>query len=573
MLSCSSRSRVLLLLGALAIAACSRLSSIWNSSPSQSSPEEIQSVQSTLASQRRPDYVTGDDEDVHLWKTVQRFYKLRSYQTAWISYSRPLPQADGLIRALQQADREGLDPAAYGLDEIKLKRAQAASSNALKKGTLDPRSVAALDIRFTFEFLKYGTHLLVGRVDPEDIDPHWFSNPRKVDLANLLERALDESRVEDALIQLAPPYPEYSALRDALGHYRDIAAKGGWPKVPENAVIRNGIVREFVPLLRQRLIASGDLSSDAGAAAPEPEGKTVRVDRILEEAIRGFEKRHGLKVDGVADRELIAELNVPVERRIRQIELNMERWRWLPENLGQRHILVNIPDFQLRVFENGTIQMTMRVVVGKKNENPTPIFSDAMTHIVFSPYWNIPESIARKETIPHILTDPDYLARNNLEVVTRSGQVVDPSTVDWSRAAEDFDFRLRQKPGRKNSLGGVKFMFPNQFNVYLHDTPAESLFGRLERDLSHGCVRVEKPVELARYLLRDQPQWTESKIREAMQAGEEKTVRLKEPVPVHLLYWTAWVDSDGTPEFREDIYGYDKKQEDIMRGRPGRRGP
>ncbi|HEY3128938.1 MAG TPA: L,D-transpeptidase family protein [Acidobacteriota bacterium] len=572
MLSCSSPSRVLLLLGVFAVTACSRLSSVWNSSP-QSSPEEIQSVQSALASQRSPEYVTGDDEDIHLWKTVGRFYKLRSYQTAWISYSRPLPQADALIRALQQADREGLDSAAYGLDAIKSKRAQAASSNPLRKGTLDPASVAALDIRFTFEFLKFATHLLVGRIDPEEIDPHWFSNPRKVDLANVLERALDEDRVEDALMQLAPPYPEYAALRDALAHYRNIAAKGGWPKVPENAVIRNAIVREFVPLLRQRLSISGDLSSDAGAATPGPGGKTVPVDNVLEEAIRRFEKRHGLKVDGVADRELIAELNVPVEQRIRQIELNMERWRWLPENLGQRYILVNIPDFQLWVFENGTIQMTMRVVVGKKNENPTPIFSDAMTHIVFSPYWNIPESIARKETIPHILKDPDYLARNNLEVVTRSGQVVDPSAVDWSRAGEDFDYRFRQKPGRKNSLGGVKFMFPNQFNVYLHDTPAEGLFGRVERDLSHGCVRIEKPIDLARYLLRDQPQWTESKIREAMQAGEERTVRLKEPIPVHLLYWTAWVDSDGTVEFREDIYGYDKKQEEILRERLRQRGP
>jgi murein L,D-transpeptidase YcbB/YkuD len=409
---------------------------------------------------------------------------------------------------------------------------------------------------------------LTGRIDPEDVDPHWFANARKVDVENLLERALEEDRIEEALKQLAPPHPEYTALRDALARYRDIAAKGGWPKLPGNVAIKKGISSQWVSTLRQRLAITGDLKEAAEKGSAQPSGN-IKYDGALQDAIRAFEKRHGLKVDGLPDLELVAELNVPVEQHIRQIELNMERWRWLPDNLGKRHIMVNVPDYQLYVIENDLPVFTMRVVVGKK-ENPTPIFSDQMTHIIFSPYWNIPESIARKETIPHIVKDPDYLAKNNIDVVTPSGQSVDPTTIDWSQAADTSNYRFRQRPGKGNSLGGVKFMFPNQFNVYLHDTPAEGLFGRVERDFSHGCVRVEKPVDLARYLLKDQPQWTEEAIKAAMNSGVERTVQLKERIPVHLLYWTAWADKDGTIEFREDIYGHDAIQEKILRQRENR---
>jgi murein L,D-transpeptidase YcbB/YkuD len=231
----------------------------------------------------------------------------------------------------------------------------------------------------------------------------------------------------------------------------------------------------------------------------------------------------------------------------------MERWRWLPRNLGARHILVNLPEQRLDVWEDGKVVLSMRVIVGKQ-ESPTPIFNDEMTHIVFSPYWNVPPGITRDETLPSLMNDPGYLARNNMEVVNKAGRRIDPSSINWM---DPSSFRVRQRPGSNNALGLVKFMFPNQFDVYLHDTPTDSLFGRAARLFSHGCVRVEKPEELATYLLRDQPEWTTERIRAAMHAGNERHVKLKTPLPVYLGYWTASVSPDGLAQFRKDIYGID----------------
>ena len=264
-----------------------------------------------------------------------------------------------------------------------------------------------------------------------------------------------------------------------------------------------------------------------------------------------------LNEDGVVAGRTLAAMNVPVARRIRQIELNMERWRWLPRDLGATHARVNIPEYRLDIWEADRIALTMRVVVGAI-DNKTPIFADQMTHIVFSPYWNVPPSIASEETLPAVQSDPGYLDRNNLEVVGTSGGVLDPSMVDWSNPNS---YRFRQKPGTSNSLGLVKFMFPNQHNVYLHDTPADALFARPVRALSHGCVRVEQPTTLARYLLRDRREWDEDRIDAAMHAGRESHVKLSKPIPVYLLYMTARAShADGAVHFRDDIYGYDAQQ-------------
>ena len=242
--------------------------------------------------------------------------------------------------------------------------------------------------------------------------------------------------------------------------------------------------------------------------------------------------------------------------RIRQIELNLERWRWAPRARGERHILVNIPAYRLDVWNGDTIDLTMRVVVGKK-DTPTPIFNGDMTYLVFSPYWNVPPDIARDETLPAAMRDPSFLTRTNMEVLDASGRMVDPDSIDPERADA---YRFRQRPGTGNSLGLVKFMFPNEHNVYLHDTPADSLFGRRTRSFSHGCVRLEQPLALAEYVLRDQPAWTREKIAEAMHAGEERAVRLKTPMPVFLGYWTVDVAPDGSPNFAPDVYGIDARQ-------------
>jgi murein L,D-transpeptidase YcbB/YkuD len=282
--------------------------------------------------------------------------------------------------------------------------------------------------------------------------------------------------------------------------------------------------------------------------------------------VRVFQRRHGLADDGAVGPEVISALNIPVERRIEQIAMNMERWRWLPRDLGSRYILVNIPEMRLDVFEGDAVPISMRVVVGK-SDTPTPIFNDEMTYLVFSPYWNVPTSIAEGETLPSLLKDPDFLARNNMEAVDATGAAIDPASIDVSDPAS---YRFRQRPGASNSLGLVKFMFPNQFNVYLHDTPADSLFERATRSFSHGCVRVEDPVRLAEYVLRDQPEWSRGRIREAMQAGEEKTVKLKSPIPVYLGYWTARVRSDNTVQFRQDVYNIDRRLTTLLADRLGR---
>jgi murein L,D-transpeptidase YcbB/YkuD len=246
------------------------------------------------------------------------------------------------------------------------------------------------------------------------------------------------------------------------------------------------------------------------------------------------------------------------------IKMNMERWRWAPRDLGDRYILINVPAYTMQVMENGTPALAMRVIVGEP-DNQTPLFSDEMTYVVFSPFWNIPPGILRDETLPRVASDPDFLRRNNIEVVGTSGEEpFDPDAIDWSDPEATRGLRFRQRPGADNALGLVKFIFPNHFNVYLHDTPGDKLFFKEKRALSHGCIRVEDPIALARYVLRDQPEWTESRIRGAMDARQERTVTLKDKLPVHIGYWTAWVEPDGqTVTYTDDPYRIDPRHADL----------
>lgn len=287
--------------------------------------------------------------------------------------------------------------------------------------------------------------------------------------------------------------------------------------------------------------------------------ETMSVRQSLEQLAPAHSQYKGLQA------ALAREADAPTGRAD-AIRMNMERWRWAPRDFGDRHILVNVPAYTMQVVENGAPVLAMRVVVGEP-EHQTPIFSDQMTYVVFSPYWNIPPGILRDETLPRAARDPDFLLRNNIEVLGTSGaDDIDPWTIDWTDPEATKGLRFRQRPGADNALGLVKFMFPNRFNVYLHDTPADQLFARPERALSHGCVRVEDPVALARYVLRDQPEWTEEKIRGAMNARQEQTVKLKAPLPVHIGYWTAWVEPDGaTVTFTDDPYEIDARYAAVRR--------
>jgi murein L,D-transpeptidase YcbB/YkuD len=338
-----------------------------------------------------------------------------------------------------------------------------------------------------------------------------------------------------------------------LERYRQIAKAGGWPQLPATLKLKPGQSNRSIPLLARRLSVTGDFSGSP------PDGQTT-YGADLQEAVKRFQRRHGLTDDGVVSAATLAQMNVPVDRRIEQIALNLERWRWLPRQLGDRHILVNIPEYRLEVWDHDAVPLSMRVVVGKKS-TPTPIFNDEMTHVVFAPYWNVPTDIAANETIPSIVKDPAFLRRTNMEILDKAGNPIDPESIDLDHPGA---YRFRQRPGGNNSLGFVKFMFPNQFNVYLHDTPADSLFARAVRSFSHGCVRVEQPEKLAAYVLADQPAWTSDRIEEAMHGGQERTVKLLAPIPVYLGYWTARTSSDGQLQFRDDLYGIDARQMTLL---------
>jgi len=318
--------------------------------------------------------------------------------------------------------------------------------------------------------------------------------------------------------------------------------------------------------LANRLLDTGDVQPPARGAAIGP--------RELLSGLKHFQRRHGLTETGKLDPATLAAMNVSVQDRVHQIEINLERWRWLPQDLGRRYILVNVPAFELNGFEDDKLAITMPVVVGKEFK-PTPLFSDRMTYIVLNPSWNLPDSIVKEEVLPRLQTDPDYLTRNEIEVLPPEGnEAVDASSIEWmSVDSDNLEYRFRQKPGDENSLGRIKFMFPNQFDVYLHDTPNEQLFKRTKRDFSHGCVRVSRPVDLAEWILKDSPDWTREKLAEKItdnveQTGEdltEETIKIPRPLPVYILYWTAWVQDDKTVSFRDDLYDEDKR---LLRAMP-----
>jgi murein L,D-transpeptidase YcbB/YkuD len=514
-------------------------------------------LRSVVEAPKRPPFVTRDGEGARLWKLTRQFYDTRGYQAAWIhDDAAPGSNMEALVDALARASDHGLDPDLYGVAALKRKLDDASEGFLTRKG-FDPSEAGVLDVWLTYLYMKYASDLADGLSDLAHADSSWQIETEKIEPLEHLEGALASGRIAESLDELTPGADEYRLMRAALADYRARAQQGEWPRVPAGLRLKPGQKHAGVRALAQRLSASGDYTG------PLPAEGTAIYDAALQEAVKRFQRRHGLDDTGTVTPSVAAELNVPIAERIRTLELNLERWRWLPRDPGRRYILVNVPEMRLEVREGGQVPLAMRVIVGKQ-QTPTPIFNDRMTHVVFSPYWNVPPSIAEQETMPALLSDPDFLARNNMEVVDASGTPVDPSAIDWM---DPTSYRFRQRPGSDNALGLVKFMFPNEYDVYLHDTPTDSLFGRTARLFSHGCVRVEKPEELAAYVLGDRSEWTPERIREAMHAGEERTVKLREPIPVFIGYWTARVRPDGAVHFRKDVYGVDARQNAMVADR------
>jgi murein L,D-transpeptidase YcbB/YkuD len=477
---------------------------------------------------------------------VGRFYGGRQYAPAWHDGKGRASRAPLAISILQQADEHGLAQGEYRPRSL-VDAVQQATQVKKPDIERDAGAIADLDVRLTTAVLTLARDVAIGRVEPSVMDARWNQRRALPDLAAALQSAL-EREAATFLDRVQPVHPEYAALKKSLAALR-AQREPGWPSVPRVAA-RRGLPPTVIATLRQRLAAEGYLAAGDGAAV---------MDEDAVAGLRRFQEHHALPPSGALDPATLAAMNVPLETRIAQVATNLERWRWLPDDLGARHFIVNIPYFHLIARERGEPVMDIRVVVGKQG-NETPTFSDEMKEVVFSPYWNIPETIALEETAPAVARDPDYLARNNMEVVTASGKVVPESAIPWDDPDALSRLSFRQRPGANNALGYVKFLFPNKYNVYLHDTPADALFKRIGRAFSHGCVRVEEPEALASYVLRDQPEWTADAILAAMRAGEEKHVALKAPIPVHIVYFTAWVDAAGGLHFQPDVYGYDARQ-------------
>ena len=479
---------------------------------------------------------------------LSRFYLQREDRPAWCGPRGPYRQADALLRVLRRIEEDGLNPEDYHLTVLERRMAEWRGTGPVLRG-LSAGRLTELDLLLTDAFLRCGSHLQQGRVRPRQIHPEWQARSRPADLAGLLQISLDLGQVEKALLGLRPPQVGYERLRRALREYREIEAGGRYESVTGR--LRRGSRGEEVQRLCRGLVATGDL---------EPGGEKKRFDGDVEKGLKHFQERHGLAASGRVDSATQGALAVPLKERIAQIELNMERWRWLPHDQGTRYVLVRIADFGLEVVENGESVLDMRVIVGRPFWR-TPIFSSMMTHLEFNPSWYIPRSIAVEEILPAVRRDSTYLSLRHIQVVVGSAdtaRTVSADSIDWETVdEEDFDYLLTQPSGPANPLGKVKFFFPNPFDVYLHDTPSSELFGRRERDLSHGCIRLEKGLELAGYALGES--WSRERVDAVVQTGEHRMVGLPRPIPVFLLYWTAWVDEQGNLQFREDWYDADQR--------------
>ena len=532
-------------LRALALLACATVIAAGCQTRAQSSQiPDVKNTSVAAALSAKPAFPVAEA----VWSDVQRFYQQRGDDVAWGRDAALSAQGSKAVRVLERAAEHGLAAKDYGATEISRLRENLGAQSGVE-GRL-----AELDVALTTALLALGRDVALGRLKPDSVDKRWNAHRESPDFVATLS-SLVNGNIDSWLDTVRPRHPEYAALQKALADLRGDQEQGGWPRVPD-AKFKARASHPDVIALRQRLAASGELSSLARAS------QSTEYDEDVQTAVRAFQETHGLKPTGLADVSTIASMNVPVEARIRQVELNLDRWRWMPDDFGARHLIVNIPAFQLSARENGKSVLGMRVVVGKHGME-TPLFSANMTTAVFSPYWNIPVSIAARETGPAIANDLYYLEKNDIEVrrVTKTGtQVVDPTTINWIDKASLRGLSLRQRPGVKNALGRVKFLLPSEFDVYLHDTPTESLFSRETRAFSHGCVRLDEPEALAKYVLRDQPEWDDARMKAAMNAGVEKQVKLTAPIPVFMVYFTSWVDETGHLHLVPDVYGYDARQ-------------
>ena len=461
--------------------------------------------------------------------SVVNFYERRAMQFAWIVRDSLSASAEAFISLAGVADTGDLPDAAESPSLAELYEAGSAEGTGLP---LCQGCAVDLELRLTAEFFRFADRRYGGYLSRDLRELNWFIPRRKKDYGRLLDSlavgTMDLSAYE-------PMHPQYQLLKASIQRNRDMADEP-WPELelPLGArKLEAGDTAEMIVSLRRRLGVLGDLERD---------GTGPVYDRALVPAVQRFQRRHGLEPDGIIGAGFLRAVNVPLAQRLRTMLINMERLRWVPEHQPPDLLVVNIPEFRLHVYEQGREVMSMEVVVGA-SATRTVIFSDTLADVVFSPTWTVPSSITRNEILPKMATDPGYLRKNNMEIVGGTASLP----------------VIRQRPGASNALGRVKFLFPNRYSIYMHDTPSQGAFALEKRAFSHGCIRLSRPGELAEYLLRGEPEWTAERIRQAMFSGRETTVRLKERRPVRIGYFTAWVDGEGQLNFRDDVYGRDER--------------
>ncbi|MBE9543751.1 MAG: L,D-transpeptidase family protein, partial [Proteobacteria bacterium] len=468
-------------------------------------------------------------------------------QPFWIEDGKPGPRAADILAVLKNAENHGLNPASYFVDKVD----QYWDSK-------DTAGLVRLDILLTMGMMRYVADQREGRMEPRALDPKLFAGAHdvEVDWDILRKTAFETPDMKTFMEQQAPPFLQYRELQKILIKYRAIAAKGGWPSIPAGKVLKPDMEDQRILAVRKRLAAAGDQAIENIDSAV--------FDTALVEAVKQFQKRHNLNQDGVIGNQTMAAMNVPVSSRIDQIIINMERYRWLKRPKDNRMVAVNIAGFEAVAGKPGKFEVKMPVIVGK-TYHKTPVFSDMIKYVDFNPFWNVPNSIARNEMLPKLKKNPDYLGTKNMRIFQGwdpDSPELDPTTIDWSNVSKkDMNrYRIRQDPGPDNALGTLKIIFPNKYNVYLHDTPSHGLFKQERRAFSHGCIRMGQPAEMAAWVLGGEEKgWTVARVNEIVASRKRKVVSLDQPMPVYILYRTAFVDpEDHTLYFYEDIYGRDQ---------------
>ena len=459
-------------------------------------------------------------------KDISTFYKSRKYAYAWYDEKGMIEPADNLFNRIQNISEEGLP------DVVPYKPAFV----SLMEAAVGTDSIAPmLELMLTSQYFAYAKKVWQGLDEKQTLAMDWFLPRKKITSQQLLDSMLSGKN----LLENSPVFKQYNLLKDCLKKYNLIKSKGNLAIIKgDKKAYQLNDSSETVGAIRERLFLLGDITEN---------NQSNKFDKDLQDGVKNFKQRLGYKEDGIVNATVLTELNYPIDKRIEQILVNMERSRWVPVQLKSDYLLVNIPEYKLHVYEHDSLAFKMNVVVGK-DQNQTVIFNGDMKYVVFSPYWNIPASILKKETLPAIKRNPNYLAQHNME---------------WNGG------NVRQKPGPNNSLGLVKFLFPNNHSIYLHDSPAKSLFNEDKRAFSHGCIRLAEPKKLAQYLLRNDPNWNETKITAAMNKKVEQYVTLKATVPVFIAYFTAWVDRQGKLNLRNDVYKRDSRLAKMIVENPG----